>query len=249
MPLDSLRPNPRPSLRLHKYLASCGVGSRRACEKLIEQGVVQVDGVVVSEQGVSIDPGTQTVRVAGRVVAPETKVYFLLNKPRDVLCTSRDPQGRRTFRDLLPELPERVYTVGRLDRDSEGLLLVTNDGDFAHALTHPRHQVTKKYRVWIERPLIPAEEKRLLDGVSSEGELLSVLEIRRVRSRDARACYEVFLAEGRNRHLRRLFAELGREVLRLQRTEIGSLKLGRLGRGMSRTLRATEVRELMALAG
>ncbi len=163
--------------RLHKYLASCGLGSRRACEGLIAAGRVSVDGKVVREQGVCIDPACQAVCLDQRPVASQAKIFLVLNKPRDFLCTARDPQGRRTFLSLLPPLQARVFTVGRLDRDSEGLLLVTNDGDLAHTLMHPRHGVEKIYRVWTATCLTPEQEQRLRMGVTSQGERLHLNDI------------------------------------------------------------------------
>ena len=140
-------------VRLQKYLADCGFGSRRFCETLITAGRVTIDGAVVTELGTKIDPATQTVICNGKPAAKEPPVTILLNKPPKVICSSDDPQGRTTVLDLLDDLPERVYTVGRLDFMSEGLIIVTNDGDLAHALTHPRHHIEKVYKVWIDTPL------------------------------------------------------------------------------------------------
>ena len=138
-------------VRLNKYLASCGLGSRRHCEELITAGRVFVDGQAVTQQGVTVDPNNQKIRVDGKPLMVERHVYYILNKPRDVLCTCSDPRGRRSFLSLLPKVEERVFPVGRLDRDSEGLLLVTNDGYLAARLAHPRYGVAKTYRVWISR--------------------------------------------------------------------------------------------------
>ncbi|MFA5042427.1 MAG: pseudouridine synthase [Kiritimatiellia bacterium] len=230
--------------RLHKYLAACGLGSRRACEGLIAEGRVSVDGKVVREQGVCIDPARQVVWLDRRPVAPQAKIFLVLNKPRDLLCTSRDPQGRRTFLSLLPPLRERVFTVGRLDRDSEGLLLVTNDGDLAHTLMHPRHGVEKIYRVWTATRLTPEQEQHLRAGVVAQGERLHLKDIASVATQTEKAEYQVRLAAGRNRHIRRMFEALGIVILRLQRIAIGPLTLDRLRVGAWRHLKSEEVQAL-----
>lgn len=230
----------RAGLRLHYFLALCGLGSRRACELLIASGRVAVDGVVIRRQGLRVNPDAQRVTVDSRPVRAEPKVCLLLNKPRDVVCTASDPQGRRTFKALLPaELGARVYTVGRLDRDSEGLLLVTNDGQLAHRLMHPRHQVRKTYLVWTARPLDPGEERQLRVGIRSEGEMLVLDEL--VRAGDT---YRIRLHAGRNRHIRRMFAALGVPIVRLKRIAVGPLQLGSLPSGGWRRLTELEIRGL-----
>jgi 23S rRNA pseudouridine2605 synthase len=207
---------------------------------LIENGRVAVDGEIVRRQGVGIDPEVNRVEVDGQPVRPQAKVWLILNKPPGILCTARDPQGRRTFLSLLPAtLGQRVYTVGRLDRDSEGLLVVTNDGALAQALMHPRHNVEKTYLVWPGRRLSAAEEQRLRQGVRSQGELLLLDELERIGD-----IYRVRLQEGRNRHIRRMFAALGVEIKRLKRVAIGPLQLGNLRSGGWRNLAAGEIREL-----
>ena len=236
-------------IRLQKFLAECGVGSRRACEELIARGDVTVDGRAVTQMGIRIDPARQVVRVRGRTVAPQFRLYLALNKPRDVLCTSRDPQGRRTFLDLLPALPARVYTVGRLDRDSEGLLLVTNDGELAARLMHPRHHVQKTYRVWLDGALSGEGRARLLGGVTSRGERLAAVRVTAVMDGGQASCWDVMLVEGRNRQVRRMFEAVGVAVRRLKRTAIGPLGLGRLARGAHRELSEAEVAALRRAAG
>ena len=244
--MDSPRQNHKSEKkpRLHKYLAACGLGSRRACEGLIAEGRVSVDGKVVREQGVCIDPACQTVCLDQRPVTLQAKIFLVLNKPRDFLCTSRDPQGRRTFLSLLPPLQERVFTVGRLDRDSEGLLLVTNDGDLAHTLMHPRHGVEKIYRVWTAIRLTTEQEQRLRMGVTSQGERLHLNAIMPVETLSAKVVYQVRLVAGRNRHIRRMFEVLGITILRLQRVAIGPLALDHLCLGAWRHLKDEEVQAL-----
>jgi 23S rRNA pseudouridine2605 synthase len=248
-PRSSRSPTPRRGERLQKVLASCGVGSRRACELLIAQGQVTVDGEVVTRQGVTVDPDRQEIRVAGRRVRPEAAVYYILHKPRGVLCTSRDPEGRATVHDLLPGGLGRLYTVGRLDRDSEGLLVVTNDGALAQGLTHPRHHVEKTYQVWLDAPLAAADRRRLVEGMVIEGEPMRALSVADW-GRDGRAgTYRVVLGEGRKRQIRRMMAACGRTVERLRRVSIGSLRLGSLPVGGWRPLGGAEVERLRGEAG
>lgn len=239
----------RPSdLRLQKYLAACGLGSRRACERIIDQGWVAVDGTIVRQQGVTIDPANQVVTVRGRPVVPQSFVYLVLNKPAGYLCTSHDPARRSTFLDLLPADLPRIFSVGRLDRDSEGLLLVTNDGDWANRLQHPRHHVTKTYTVWTESALPPKAIQRILAGVDDEGETLRALTVRRLPAPQQGGRYEMTLGEGRNRHIRRMVAAVGGKVTRLRRTRIGPLGLKGLPPGAWRHLTAGEVTALLQAA-
>lgn len=241
-------PRPRAtSTRLHKYLAHCGVASRRACETLIEQGRVSVDGQVVTQQGVCIDPAVNRIEVDGRPVAREQAVHILLNKPRDYVCTMHDPQGRATYRDLLQGIDARVYSVGRLDQDSEGLLILTNDGELAHELAHPRHHVEKIYRVWADGALSAEQIARMTgEGVMSDGERLQAAEISELRESGAGVQYRVVLREGRNRQIRRMFAAFSLRVIRLQRVGIGPLRLGALRPGEWRHLSPGEVDGLRA---
>lgn len=237
--------SPRPSLnsvRLQKYLAHCGVASRRACEELIAAGRVTVDGRVVAEQGVCIDPAVQRVEVDGRPVASEAPVYIVLNKPPNYLCTSCDPQGRATYRELLKGVEARVYSVGRLDRDSEGLLILTNDGELAHRLAHPRHHVEKVYRVWITGELGADAIRRMTgEGILSEGERLRAREVVPMRRTGGLFLYRIVLREGRKRQIRRMVDACGLAVARLQRVGIGPLRLGTLRPGEWRSLGAGEV--------
>ena len=247
MDLDSPRQNPPNKLRLQKYLAQCGIGSRRACEEYIRKGLITVDGAVVSEQGVTIDPAVNTILFRGEPVGVQPLAYFVLNKPRDVLCTSSDPRGRRTFLNLLPPMSSRVYTVGRLDRDSEGLLIVTNDGDLAARLTHPRHHIPKVYRVWSDTPLTAEDVKNFLAGIRHGGERLTAAAVK--LAPDDRNCAEVTLLEGKNRQIRRMYAAAGKKVERLCRIRIGPLKLDVLRSGQWRRLTQEEVAELKKAAG
>ncbi|MCX7818103.1 MAG: rRNA pseudouridine synthase [Kiritimatiellae bacterium] len=197
-----------------------------------------------------MDPDRDEVRLDGRRLRPEPHCHLLLNKPRGVLCTCRDPQGRPTVLDLLPRnIGVRLYTVGRLDWDSEGLLLLTNDGDLAARLIHPRHHVAKVYRVWTDRPLAPPWLHRFRTGIESEGEILRATRVRAIRTTPRGAEYEIELIEGRNRQIRRMVQRAGRRVARLLRIRIGPLTLGRLAPGRWRRLTAEELRALRRAAG
>lgn len=249
MPLACPRPSP-PDLRLQKYLADCGVGSRRACELLIAGGRVSVDGATVIEQGVRVDPSRVSVTVDGRPVRPERPVHILLHKPVGFLCTSRDPHGRRTFHELLPPgLGARVYSAGRLDWDSEGLLLVTNDGDLANRLIHPRHHVEKTYCIWTPTPLDPVWMERFTAGVESEGERLAARSVRSLGRDGLGHRCEMVLGTGKNRQIRRMFDAAGQPVLRLLRVRFGPLDLGGLAPGAWRHLTPPEFSALRRATG
>lgn len=237
-------------IRLQKYLAECGVASRRACEKLITDGLVTVDGVVITELGTKVDPAVQKVTCDGKSVSREARVWIMLNKPVGVICTSDDPAGRERVIDLLPEVPGRVYTVGRLDVMSEGLLLITNDGDLAHRLMHPRHHIEKKYQIWIDRELMPDEIERMLKGLNSRGEKLKALKVEPLRRLIAsQPGYTITLGEGRNRHIRRMMEVLDCKVVRLMRVAIGPLRLEKLRPGEYRHLELWEVEKLRKAVG
>ena len=252
MQQDSRKPSPLNNsvgVRLQKYLAECGIGSRRACEALIASGEVTVDGVRVDGQGFKVSPDGQRVCVKGREVCPQPFVYLLLNKPADVLCTSSDEKGRRTIHALLPDLGVRVYNVGRLDRQSEGLLLVTNDGDLAARLMHPRHHVSKEYRVWCAERLTDAQQRSLCEGMVCQGEMLRMSEIGLDHVADDTFCYAVTLHEGKNRQIRRMFDAVEIPVLRLARLAMGPIRLGSLKSGEWRYLTPDELRRLRAESG
>jgi 23S rRNA pseudouridine2605 synthase len=234
-----------PPVRLQKFLAESGIGSRRFCETLIQRGKVSVNGQPAITLGTKIDPARDRVLVAGKPVTVERKIYIALNKPAGVVCTSRDAHGRPRVLDLLPpELP-RLYTVGRLDQDSEGLLLLTNDGNFSLRLTHPRYTKRKIYRVQVEGCIDAAQITRLLRGIRSDGERLTAKEIFNVERRGERTELRVVLTEGKKRQIRRMFAAAGHRVLRLERVGIDTLELGNLKQGQWRYLSDEEVRKLL----
>ncbi len=232
--------------RLHKYLAHCGVASRRKAEEIIQQGRVQVDGEVVTELGVKIDPTTANVRVDGKAVRKEKKVYYLLHKPRGVTTTAQDEHGRKTVLDLLGNrVKERVYPVGRLDRDSEGLLVLTNDGELAFYLTHPACGVKKLYQVTVEGYLDDETLARVArEGVRLGPVLIKPEMIKPVHRAAEKSTVRIVVGEGVNREVRRLFAALGHEVKRLVRLQIGPLSLKGLGKKQFRPLTAAELNYL-----
>jgi len=230
--------------RLQKVMAAAGVASRRVCEDLIADGRVTVDGRT-AELGDKVDPATAVIHVDGdRVVIDQTKVYLAINKPRGVVSTMDDERGRAALADYLPDIDQRVYHVGRLDADSEGLLLLTNDGDLAHRLMHPSYEIMKTYLCEVPGPVPRGLGRRLRDGVELDDGPAAVDSFRVVDAEGRRALVEVVIHEGRKHIVRRLLAEVGHPVSRLVRTAIGPVKLGDLRAGRTRTLTATEVAAL-----
>lgn len=233
--------------RLQKVLARAGFGSRRAAEVLIADGRVTVDGAV-ARLGQRIDPGNQRVEVDGVPVSVrDDVVYYLLNKPRRVVTTARDPDGRVTAVDLVPNEP-RVFPVGRLDYDTEGLLVLTNDGELAHLVTHPRHGIEKAYIAEVTGVPSPAAVRALREGVTLDDGPTAPARVRVVHRRDENAALEIVVHEGRNRIVRRMFEAVGHPVRRLVRTRVGPLTDWRLAPGEWRVLRPREVRALYAAA-
>ena len=233
-------------IRLQKFLADCGLGSRRFCETLITAGRVSVDGQVAATLGTKVDPDTQRVTCNGKKVAKEASVTLLLNKPPKVICTSDDPQGRTTVLDLLENLPERVYTVGRLDFMSEGLIMVTNDGDLAHTLMHPRYHIEKVYKVWVDKPIGYHQLQKMKRGIPNQGETLRVLSIDEGQHSRHGIEYTIVLGEGKNRHIRRLMEHFDKKVLRLMRVAIGPIRLDDLKVGEWREAKPAELKLLRA---
>jgi len=237
-------------VRLQKVLASAGVGSRRACEALIAAGRVEVDGVTVHELGMRVDPARSVIYVDGmRINVDEHKITLALNKPAGVVSTMSDPEGRQTVAEFVYNRGERLYHIGRLDTDSEGLLLFTNDGELANRLTHPRYEVVKTYLVECEGRVTPGALNRLLEGVELEDGPARLDRARVVDSTPQESLVEVDLHEGRNRIVRRMFGEVGHPVRRLVRTRVGPIRLGDLRPGSTRVLGRTELGTLMGLVG
>jgi 23S rRNA pseudouridine2605 synthase len=234
--------------RVQKILAAAGIGSRRASEELIAQGRVAVDGEVVS-LGAKADPETQVITVDGeRIHTNPRLVYLLLNKPPGVVTTVSDPQGRPTVMDLVPQNP-RVYPVGRLDRDTEGLLILTNDGELANRLAHPRWEVEKVYVAQVRGGVKRHQLRELLDGVELEDGLARAKSVRELGAAGDRTLIEVVLTEGRKREVRRMLAAVGISLERLARVKIGPLPLGDISPGKARPLTGAEVRALYAAVG
>ncbi len=233
--------------RLQKVLAAAGVGSRRACEELIDRRRVTVDGKV-AKLGDKVDAQAAVIHVDGqRVVTDTNLVYLAINKPRGVVSTMADERGREAIADYIGDLGVRVYHVGRLDADTEGLMLLTNDGSLAHKLTHPSYEVPKTYLAEIPGPLPRAVGRALLSGVELDDGPAKVDAFKLIQAIDKSALVEVVLHEGRNRIVRRLFDELGHPVQRLVRTSIGPIKLGDLKAGRHRRLNAGEIAALFKL--
>ncbi|MGQ9575160.1 MAG: pseudouridine synthase [Thermoguttaceae bacterium] len=227
--------------RLQKVLAAAGIGSRRQCEELIRTGRVEVDRKVVSRLGVCVDPASQEIRVDGQAVRPARPAYYAVHKPRGVVTTHRDPSGRPRVIDLVPTARERLFPVGRLDLYSEGLILLTNDGELANQLTHPRYGVEKTYRVLVAGRPAPEVIQRLRRGVHLAEGLARVHRIRVGKSHGHSTWLEMTLREGRNREIRRLLARVGHKVLRLVRIAVGPVRLADMPPGAYRKLSPREV--------
>lgn len=236
-------------VRLQKFLAEAGVASRRQAEKMILDGKVTVNGVVVTQMGVTVQPGQDTVAVNGKLVHREEKVYLLLNKPTGYVTTVRDPQGRPTVMDLIKNLPVRVYPVGRLDYATEGFLLMTNDGELAWALTHPRHHVPKYYLAQVQGVPGPEELRRFRSGLMLDDGPTAPAEVRLVSKDGGDSLLAVTLYEGRNRQVRRMCEAINHPVVHLKRTGEGSLRLGNLAVGAFRFLTREEVGQLRKALG
>ncbi|MBE1878938.1 pseudouridine synthase [Myceligenerans pegani] len=235
-------------VRLQKVLAQAGFGSRRACEELIERGHVEVDGVLVTELGVRVDPATAVIHVDGlRVQLDQDKITLALHKPHGVVSTMHDPQGRPTVAELIKDREERLFHVGRLDADSEGLLLLTNDGELANRLSHPKYQIPKTYVVTVEGgPIYPRIVKDLTRGVELDDGPARLDSVKVLQEVTDATLLEVVLHEGRNRIVRRMFDAVERPVTRLVRTRVGPIRLGDLKPGRTRVLGRVELGQLMS---
>jgi 23S rRNA pseudouridine2605 synthase len=232
-------------VRLQKFLADAGVASRRASEQVIAAGRVTVNGKVIKELGSKVDPDTDHVAVDGRPLKSKRKLYLAVHKPKGCICSRNDPEGRPSVDDLLPKEWNNLYSVGRLDYQSEGLIFYTNDGDFSLKLTHPRYGVRKKYRATVAGMVTPDMAAQMEKGMFHEGENLKAEQVRILKAAHGHSLVEMTLREGKNREVRRLFESLGLTVEKLQRTQIGPIKLGELPKGKWRTLTATEIKSLI----
>jgi 23S rRNA pseudouridine2605 synthase len=228
-------------IRLNKYLSQAGIASRRSCDDLIMAGMIKVNGEVIDQVGVSIDEKTDRVEYQGKPVSlPDEYIYIILNKPKGIMTTARDQYERKTVLDLIP-LNKRIYPVGRLDSDTSGLLLVTNDGMMTHALIHPRYKIPKKYHVMLDKKLKPISKYTFEHGLELDGQKTAPCKLQEIRIIDNASFVEVELHEGRNRQIRRMFELLGYRVQRLERISFGPLILTGLRRGEWRYLTRREI--------
>ena len=239
-------------IRLQKLLAQSGVASRRKCEELMLEGAVEVDGEIVTRLGTKVDPRVAVIRVSGQRLPPiSDHVYLVLNKPRGVVSTMSDPEGRRTLTDVLAEARpdaaanERLFHVGRLDTDTSGLLLLTNDGDFANKMAHPSYEVDKTYVAEVDGQVTKETAEELLGGVELDDGPVAVTRVRIIAATRVKSIVELVIHEGRNRIVRRLLDEIGHPVRKLTRTELGPIDLGQLKAGQLRELTLDELGALL----
>ncbi len=236
-------------IRLQKYLSMCAVASRRKAEELIAQGKVKVNGRI-AQIGDKVSPRHDTVTVGGRKIVGNKKHYYImLHKPRGYITTMDDEMGRKCVAELVRDLGARVYPVGRLDKDSEGLLLMTNDGEFANHMTHPSKHIPKTYRVTVRPDVTEDMLTAFATGMEIDGRITAPADAHVIEKQDNRVVMEIVLYEGRNRQIRKMCETLGLEVARLKRTSMGSLKLGMLPPGKWRELKEDEVHKLMVSSG
>lgn len=226
-------------MRLNRFLASAGLGSRRGVEEIIQSGRVRINGRVVTDLATQVGP-EDSVKVGSRIIRPQQTIHAILHKPPGFVCTADDERGRRTIFELLPEKWPRVFHVGRLDRESEGLILVTNDGDLALRLTHPRYHVEKEYEVGLDKPFDPAHREKLLRGFHIPGGRAKAEQVTEIKPQLLR----MILRQGIKRQIRLMLYELGYEVVHLRRVRIGPVRLGPLPPGAWRMLTAKELTQL-----
>lgn len=231
---------PEPQTRLNKLLAERGLASRRGADKLIADGLVMVNGKKVYELGIKVNPNKDRITVDGKPLRTKTEnLYIMFNKPKNVITSMNDPLERTTVADYMADLPVRVFPIGRLDWDSEGLLLLTNDGEFAQKVMHPKKEVTKTYHVKLDGQPLPYQIKKLLTGVSIPGGRVKakhVEKLKQPKSKDRKTSdkhdwYKIVITEGKNHQVREMFKKIGFDVMKLQRVAIGKLRIGQLGRG------------------
>ncbi len=228
-------------IRLQKFLSEAGVASRRQGEKLIVAGKITVDGQVVRLLGTKVDPAKCQISINGKLIRAKAKRFLALNKPPKILCTRQDTHKRPTVFDLLPNDFGHLFTVGRLDSDSEGLVLLTNDGEFCQAVAHPRHGMPKTYHVTLAKRIDSVVLKSLTTGLHEDGDFLKAKHAKLLYANNTRSQVELVLEEGKNREIRRMFKVLGYRVLLLQRIAVGPVKLGELPLGKWRVLSRAEI--------
>lgn len=235
-------------IRLQKYLAMCGIASRRSAEKVILEGRVAVNGEIITEMGVQVDENSDTVTVDGLIIHPEEeKHYIAYNKPIGEVTTVSDPEGRATVMDKFLDYPVRLFPVGRLDYDSEGLLLLTNDGDMMNRVLHPSHEVIKTYWTKVSNHVSQEEIRALRKGVMVDGKLTSPASVRLIRENTFDTVLLIGIHEGRNRQVRKMAEAIGHKVVSLRRVGFGPVSLGDLPTGMWRPLTKEEISNLKEL--
>lgn len=233
--------------RLQKFMASCGIASRRKCEELIQLGKVKVNGVIVTELGIKVDRSKDRVEYDGKVIKPEEKkVYIMLNKPEGYITSLKDEKNRKTILDIV-KVEERIYPIGRLDYDSSGLLLLTNDGEIYNKIIHPRVEITKKYIAVVKGEFKKNELEKFKQGVDIGGYITSPAKIKVLKFQDDKTTVEIGIHEGKNRQIRKMCAALNHNVLALKRVSIGEIKLGDLKRGEYRNLTKEELNYINSL--
>ena len=230
--------------RLQKFLARAGVASRRKCEELIVTGRVKVNGKTVTELGAKVVPEKDLVTVDDVAVRTGKPLYLIFHKPKNCVCTSRDEHGRRTVLDFLSGIAQRIYTVGRLDYDAEGLLILTNDGDFAERVIHPRYGMARRYQVTVKGYLSPEAAETLRKGVTLDGKRIRPLSLRVVSRGNRSSRLEMELCQGINQQIKRMLWRVGYEVTAIRRTRIGGVELGNLGPGKFRRMTLSEKQSL-----
>jgi 23S rRNA pseudouridine2605 synthase len=236
-------------VRLQKFLAEAGIASRRAAERIILEGRVSVNGEAVSELGKKVDPVHDHVSVDGKGIKARRKIYLALNKPKGLVCSRKDELGRSTIYDLLPKEWGHLHSVGRLDFNSEGLLFLTNDGELSLRITHPRYGIRKTYVATVDGRVEEGMLRILERGVFWEGEKLRAEKARLISAGSSQSVVELELSEGKYREVRRMFESQGRSVKKLQRIQIGKIKLGELKTGKWRTLTESEIKSLLVPVG
>ncbi len=232
-------------MRLNKFLSSSGVASRRKCDELILEGKVEVNGKVVNTLGIKIDEKKDKVKVGGKVIKlPSSFVYIKLNKPKGYACTASDEKGRKTIYDLV-ECEERLFSIGRLDYDTEGLIILTNDGNFANQVAHPRYKMEKEYRVTVEGEIKESELAVMRKGVVVEGQRMPAARVEWLSFENGFTKLSIIIDEGQNRQIRRMFEAIGHQIKLLKRVRIGEVRLGGLKRGEYRDLTEAELNLLV----
>lgn len=238
-----------PRVRLNKYLRDCALGSRRKCEDLITGGLVKINGEVTTDLATLVDTDSDSVEVNGNALEVKDKMYIAAYKPVGSLVTAADPHGRRTVFEAVPDMPDGLFPVGRLDMDSEGLVLMTNDGNLSHRLAHPRYQVERVYTVAVNGAAGDDVVAKLLDGVELEDGPARARDVKLIGKYEGGSVLEIVLTEGKKREIRRMLAACGYEVVSLTRLTFGGVGLGDLSQGQWRYLTRDEVRTLRRNAG